>query len=1055
MLIRNSLLSLFRSKGKTALFTLLIVALTLTLSLGVCVWASIQQFLDEADEFYTTIGLIEYIGRDYPQDTYIDQEMAEDLLNLDISGIESDPATLLWDRSARYYGFIDGFWRDDDFMSGQNNALIVVSSVTFNNTYNAYTAFVTRVLNSYKLEVDDEVLLDPDFGNLQEDHYYVVYGETYNARHPFLHLRPLVFSNDAASDTGIEIPTVLDITVETESGIKYELPEAYEKAGDTLRVADDFVVVNSTDNLLAMYSFHQEEQYIIEGRAFSDEEYVSGERVIVIPELMAARLEKTVGDEIDLSFVPPDSSGSRPYYWAGNGVTNRDSFKIVGITNTVSSKEWHVYIPKAVGAPYSVAPIGYTAGQVVVKNAEAADFVARVDPMMQGRFILTMYDQGYANVAVPFTTILNIAKILTAIIAFVELAVLVFFGYLFVYRQRETGETLLMLGAGKPWVSGYFLLSAGVIALLATLIGAGIGFKLHDRILQLVAEAAKSQSLIDNRYSNGNFSITRVLEFAPQFDIAFFLKFGLVVFAVALLSCLVFLSIAFKVNQMKGRRKTGPQKEGKTSKLRGGGRKYAILSILRGGTRTTVVPLLAVAVVFFLGQLSTTSASYHQQLEDIYENTTISGKFTDVHGKQIGDQVIGAYNVMNLFRTGMIEDLSVSMDQWVLLNGTLIHADGTEGVANQIIMPLNEYKFENVQRMFGKSSLGIQLIAINNFNRAPEFYYLDNIAANFLEGYDKSLFAVPTGNEEIYYCIVSSDLMDDHDIVLGDTIRVSPFLSEGKEPTLYSESVYASPGKEPVTGPPLDYYDLLVVGSYEQQSSVNTIYVPLPLMFDTSLIWDAGQPTDEDASLVFTEDQINGEVDSQAVDEGFVPTEAQVESLLDTVFYSATFKIPDSRDLTELKDYLIDYGYSQVNNIGKYRTFVVIDDAVFNNAVAGLKQQIRYTNTLYPFLYVLVGVIAFVVSYLLVVSRRMELAILRGLGATSLTTFLSFFMEQSFLCLLGVGIGAAGWILLRGSLIPQHLWLVLGFVGCYFIGSGLSIAIMNQRNLLTILSDKD
>ena len=37
MLIRNSLLSLIRTKGKTLLFTLLILALTLTLALGVSV----------------------------------------------------------------------------------------------------------------------------------------------------------------------------------------------------------------------------------------------------------------------------------------------------------------------------------------------------------------------------------------------------------------------------------------------------------------------------------------------------------------------------------------------------------------------------------------------------------------------------------------------------------------------------------------------------------------------------------------------------------------------------------------------------------------------------------------------------------------------------------------------------------------------------------------------------------------------------------------------------------------------------------------------------------
>ena len=345
------------------------------------------------------------------------------------------------------------------------------------------------------------------------------------------------------------------------------------------------------------------------------------------------------------------------------------------------------------------------------------------------------------------------------------------------------------------------------------------------------------------------------------------------------------------------------------------------------------------------------------------------------------------------------------------------------------------------------------MIATNIFDSVPEFYYLDNINVNFLEGYDKSLFAVPTGSEGTYYCIVSSDLMDDHEIVLGDTIRVSPFLSEGKEPVVVSE--YARPGNEPVSGTPLDYYDLMVVGSYEQQSSVETIYVPLPLLFDTSLIWDPGSLLMKMRLWFSLKTRSAVKWTLRLMMKRFYSYRSPNGISAGHRFIQCNFQIPDSRDLTELKDYLIDYGYSQVNNIGRYRTFIVIDDAVFNNAVAGLKQQIRYTNTLYPFLYVLVGVIAFVVSYLLVVSRRMELAILRGLGATSLTTFMSFFMEQSLLCLLGLGVGLAAWQLLRGTPIDLHLWLVLGFIGCYFIGSGLSIAIMNKRNLLTILSDKD
>ena len=1024
MLIRNSLLSLIRSKGKTALFSLLIIALTLILSLGVCVWASIEQFLDEADEFYTTIGVVEYLGNDYPLDLIIDEDLAAYLVDVDISAVEDDPATILWDGSARYYGYVDGFWRDDGFMADQTNALIVINRVTYSETYKKYVAFVTEVLDSYTLEVDDQIFLDPSFGDFQYDRYYVVYGVTYEGHHPFSNMMPMPFYYPAAFDIGINIPNAMDITVETANGVDYEIPEVFINAAKTMQVGKNYVLVNSTDNLLALYPFNQEELYIVEGRAFTEKEYASGERVIVISDLMAARLGKSIGDEITLSFFPPDESGSGPNYWAGNGVPYQDSFKIVGITNSVESQEWQVYIPKAICAPFSVTPIGYTVGQAVVKNDEAAEFSARVNPLLHGRFILTMYDQGYANVATPFATILIIAKILTAICAFVELAVLIFFGYLFVYRQRETGETLLMLGAGKSWVSGYFLLSAGVIALFATLVGAVIGFKLHDRILQLVAEAANSQNLIDNRYSNGNLSITRVLEFAPQFHITFFMKFGLVVFAVALLSCLVFLSIAFKVNQMKRRKNTGPQKEGKTSKLRGGGRKYAILSILRGGTRTAVVPLLAVTVVFFLGQLATNSTDYHNQLEEIYDNTMISGRFTDIHGKQIGGQVIDASQAVSLYRSGAIDKLSVTLDFQVIYTETVIHPNGTEEVVEA---PIELKETRSVAVGMGLQTINglfIKLMWTNDFRTVPELFYLDNVEVSFLDGYDESFLTIPPGSPELNECIVSNNLLEELGINLGDAIRVAPLSSAF--------------GTESWPAEVRNHIDLTIVGSYEQQGIGEMAYLPLPLLLDTTL-----NRENMDESSVFTSDADDS------------PTQEQDTSLAGVTFNSATFQLTDSRKLSDLKDFLSEVGFSQVNDISRLRTFIVIDDAIFNNAVAGVKQQIRYTNTLYPFLYVLVGVIAFVVSYLLVVSRRMELAILRGLGATSLTTFLSFFMEQSFLCLLGVGIGLGAWGLLKGGFIPFHLWLVLGFVGCYFIGSGISIAIMNQRNLLTILSDKD
>jgi hypothetical protein len=1027
VLIRNSLLSLVRTKGKTLLFALLIFALTLTLSLGVSVWASIRQFLDDADDFYKTIGLVEYIGQSYPQDDISDPEMAEALVDLDLSGIENDPATLLWDPSSRYFGYVEGFKRDDRVSQTYQPALLVVSRVTYNSSYNAYTAVVAESLYSSHIEVNDMIILTKGYGMLEVDRFYAISGQSYVDWSPYGIVEPVQFESKAGAATGIELPLIMDITVETDTGVSYDLPEVYEKAGETLRVANNFVLAHSTDDLMSYFSFQQEEQYLLEGREFSEEEYQNGDRVVIIPEFMALRLEKGIGDKITIGFAEPDETGESPYYWAGNGFRNEADFTIVGITNSVKGKEWFVYVPKAVGVPASEKPIGYTVGQAVVRNSEAGEFAARADQLMQGRFILTMYDQGYAAVAVPFITILNIAKILTAIVAVVELAVLIFFGYIFVYRQRETGETLLLLGAGKPWVSGYFLLSAGVIALVATLIGSWVGYKLHDRILQLVTEAALNQTLIDGRYSNGNLSITRVLEFAPQLDLTFFMTFGLIVFGVALLSCLIFLSVAFKVTRSKKQKATGPRRERKTSHLRGGSGKYALLSILRGGTRTTVVPLLAITVIFFLGQLSTTTARYQQQLEDVYENTTITGRFTDIKGKQVGGQVIQAREVMEMYRSGAIDALSVSVDQPSLYAGTLIHADGTVEDVPPTRVPTNTYAAENFLAKFEREGVGIRLIATNDFQNVPAFYYLDEVPVTFLEGYDDSFLAEASDDSEIVNALISTRLQERLEVVLGDVIRISLNITKD--------------GGQPGPGAELYYFDLRIVGSYVQQGIMETIYIPLHMMLDTSMIWDEGQRTDEPASLTF--------------DEGYTTTEDQMDYLNYGAFDSATFKLTETRTLGQLKDYLSEYGYSQVNKISKLRTFIVLDDAIFNNAVASLQQQIRYVNTLYPFLYLLVGVIAFVVSYLLVVSRRMELATLRGLGASSLVTFMSFFLEQSLLCLIGVGVGMAIWRVLRGPFISLHLWLILGFVLCYFVGSALSIGIMNRRNLLAILSDKD
>ncbi|HHY87674.1 MAG TPA: FtsX-like permease family protein [Chloroflexi bacterium] len=1022
MIFRNSILSILRSGGKTALFTLLIFSLTLVLALGVSVWASVAQFLEDCDEFYTTIGLFEYMGTGYPDETAYDPAMDQALETFDESLITADEATLLWDKPTRSLGYIDGFWRTDSFVPTRNLSVLVVGNIRYDEANLVYRSIVMKAIYSEMSEDDSILVIDNGFGEFESGHYYLVFGEVYRGTSPILHLREASYENAIAKAYGVEIPRIIDITAAEDEDGFYTIPEdsVLLDIADTLRVINNSVMVIGTDDLMAQLPFHQQELYFVDGRAFSPEEYAQGSRVAVISQLMADRLSVGVGDSIDLQVAVSDYPGIYNSYWAPDGFSYRESFTVVGIMNTVKDKIWYVYVPKSAGVPYSPHQVGYTIGQAILRNEDAGDFLARVDPQLRGRFQLTIYDQGYSSVAIPFQTILSVAKIVTAVCALVELAVLTLFGFLFVYRQRDTSETMRMLGASRRQVVRYFLYSAGFIALIATAAGAFAGYQLHGSIIELVGRAAENYALIDSRYSNGNLTISRTLEFAPHLDWQLFLAVGAVVFLLAVLACLAFTLGTFLYSRPSQAKPWGPRKPTKTSRLSGGSIKYAILSIRRGGARTLVVPVLAAAVVIFFGQLATTTLRYQEQLESIYDNTIIEGYYTDINGKQIGGQVLNGYDLARLNHSKRVENLSLSMARPYYYVGVSQRADGTEEPTSYLYVPENQFAREALVETIER---GPDVTFTNNIRKAPEFYYADTIVMNYLDGYDESILAVPFSDERAYSCILPTSLMAEHGIALGDTVRLA-FSSTTRNPD--DDRLVFS------------YLDLKVVGSYEKQGVEDTVYAPLSLVAVSSLVWaDLDQPyTIPGTTWSFTPEQMN-------------------DVLVNTTFNSASFTLPDSRALEDFKDYLQDYGYSQVNQVSRVREFIVLKDAAFNSAVASVKQQISYINLLYPCLYALAGIIALVVSYLLVVSRKKEIATMRGLGGTHFCSFFSFFYEQSILCVLGLAVGLGLWRLAMQAPTELHLTLTAGFAICYFAGCSVSIMVMNRASVLTILQDKD
>ncbi|NLX78061.1 MAG: ABC transporter permease [Clostridiaceae bacterium] len=1021
MVFRNSMLGLLRTKGKTVLFTLLIFALTLSLCLGINAWVSIEGFLENLDENYTTIGLIEYIGADYPDDTVYDLSMTDALKDFDFSAVTGFEGNVLWDGSSRTVGYIDGFTRTDSYVPNNGASILVVGSVTPTDE-GYYSAIVHEVLYSNVARENTRIIINAGDTELQYGRYYLVYGSLYRTRSNFLHFSFDEYSNPIAEEKGIEFPFLLDITTGSESGPRYKIPEdcpLYE-AADTWKVINNSVLICATVNIMALFPFQQQEMYIVEGRVFSEDEYRNRSKVCIISETAAKRLGIGTGDSIQLSAAVSDYPGIENSFWVEDGFQYSDTFTVVGITNSTPDKDYYVFVPKSAGIPVSPYYIGYTVGQAVVKNSEAAAFYEYMAPLMTGRLNLTMYDQGYSSVAEPFGIILRVIKIVTVVCGVMETAMLVLFGFLFVYRQRETSEIMLLLGSGRRRVCAYFLYGSGLISLIASALGAASGYYFHGRVVRFISDIAKGYTTVDRRFSDGNLSVVKSMEINLSVDPKLFIYAGTVICLLAILFCLIFTVMTFIRNKSGMRKISGPRKAGRTSRLSGGSVKYAMLSILRGGTRSTVIPVVAAAVVFFLGQMANTSENYRKQLSDIYENTKISGYFTDINGKKVGNLLIEAVNINNLYHSGYITDLTVSLDIKYYYLGISEYADGTVQELAPLFVP-EGFAAETLKNYIQR---GPSLVGTNDIRSAPEFFYAENIIMEFVEGFDESF--LETAQEDAYYCMVPVSLMKEKGIALGDTIRIAT------DREVYSEEYDARIFYE---------VDLKVIGCFEKQGTQDLIYVPLSIMFPTEHIWG-------------NKDGLKGPP-SETFDTGYTVTEEQKRYLPRFTFKSAGFKLVDTTKLNEFKDYLEEMGYSQVNRIGKIREFVVLRDQRFNNIVNNINQQMRYIDVLYPCLYALIGIIAVIISYLMTVSRKMEFAIMRGLGGTKIHTFFSFFTEQVILCTAGCAFGLAIWRLLIGTLIPMHQLLVLGFLICYYTGSAISITVMNGRVVSEILSDKD
>ncbi len=789
----------------------------------------------------------------------------------------------------------------------------------------------------------------------------------------------------------------------TEEGIFADYAQRY-------RLGNNYIRLTASADVESLEVFQQSNLYLEEGR-FPE----AGEAgTCVLSGTTAASAGVELGDTVTVSLLTSQQEDR----FTLSETARVKELTVVGITNKSEDYDGCVWVSDAEGG-FDGPLFGYQLGRAVLDNETARQAVEQLQALMPDQVRVTLYDQGYSAAAQPLETLRSTALAITLASGAGALAVLVLFAFLFVGRQRETVQILTSLGTPKGKITLWLLSGSGVIAGLAALLGGVTGALLLDRVISLALSAAQGLYKTDLRYSQAAVGLSRTLEQEHVFLIWPALCSVLAVFLLSLLLCALFLIQARRQDQPKrGKLKVRTPKTG-TSVTGRGVLRFAVRNLCRGGLRSAVVPAAALVLALFLGLLGATAQGWQRQMDTLYDSTVITGQATSLNGRYNSGLLIPGETVRLLNDTGMVKNLHVSkgFHYW-----------------NPEEMP------SFGQGSFSQESRDVwieqqpELIALNGLDAAPEFFYADP-QVEWLEGWDESmlasgdyrpffesqqLFLGQAQEPECYPVLASRDYLASHGLSLGDSYTVDIRYEVGTQGTMEAS------------------IELQIVGSFQQHSTQANLYVPLAFLVDPEDLFGAENPYED-----------------LTVSSKMISQEDVADYFRYTIrFSTCRFELTSARNLEELRNTLEQQEFSRVNGVREVRTAILLQDATFTETVQSFGRYLSFGELLFPILLAVVAVLGFIISWLMVHTRRMEFAMLRGLGTPRGKVFLTFFLEQAALCLLGC-LAACGVLALVGT-GGLFQWLaVAGFAVCYLLGSALSVWLVGRIHLMSLLSERE
>lgn len=1008
------------------MFSLLMVFLTVALILALSVLLYCNAMMEACDEAYRSIALVEYMGSGYPNEDEADAIARQAAEELKDETVLSVPGVTAWSRGNTYSGFVEGYDRRSAGTPYGNKSVIIVNSmsapifqaeVRYENGRRIRTdegfCYHTCLLSSniYAQKAKEGTMIDILTG---ETDFVPEKGKNYILNGVFVDTSVSARQIGDYPMNGLDVFRVESfLEVDDLPYAEYEgedsIPQVFLSQAEQYRIMNNYVRVVPCKDVKDVYTFHQNELQLAEGTMPEPGDINS----CVISADMAQRIGLKVGDNFTLEKLREDMEDR--YYLKPTEDT--ETFTVSGIA--IESLN-HYGIIWAIRDHVDAPLFGYTIGTVSLINDQAEEAVETLRELVPDRVRVTLLDQGYNDAVEPFREVSKTATNVLLVSAFGVAAVLLLFAFLFVGRQSDTVRIMVSLGTPRRKISLWFLSGAllicGASAFLGTLIGTIARPAVISWISRLATEAIEGEGFL--WYSETSLGIVKQMSFDLKIPLWPNLPAALGIVALAMIFTMMFLKLASQTGTRKKGKSRVRVPRGKTSTRFKGGLRFARLSIIRGGLRSLLVPLVSMILtvtVIFLGGVY---QNWQNQLDEALDNTEIDGMVVSLDGRYYSDLTLSITDTQRLREVEGLDDVSVSFSyQYWLPEEMPVFSEGESGIMRRLNWIASQPS----------------LVALNSLSAAKDFYYEDPIVT-WMEGWDETMLS-ETETQPIYLrvtmldnkpmlsesakakyqesipCVCSASFLESHGMTLGDTFSSMAEMNYLEVPV-----------------------NLQVVGSYVQSGSKAHIYVPLACYIPNSML-------------------TGGEIPDDIRPKG-MSKDAFKQLLNNLTFRTCRFRLTSARELENVRKRLRDEEFSSVRHTSSNRTTLLLRDSAFLKFTENMKRNIAMGRVMSGVISVLIVLMGFIISWLMTFSRRREFALMRGFGAPKGQVFSSFFLEQGILSFIGCIIGSLALFALYAGGLTQPL-TVAAYLICYLLGTAVSIKMIGKTDLMELLTVRE